>query len=63
MKSGTGILPVCTSENDGLEARPTKKLSQNRWHGRLARADLSQCERSAMMKRTGETPVPPEVGF
>jgi len=39
------------------------KLSQNRWHGRLARADLSQCERSAMMKRTGETPVPPEVGF
>ena len=24
MKSGTGILPVCKSENDGLEARPTK---------------------------------------
>ena len=22
--SGTGILPVCKSENDGLEARPTK---------------------------------------
>ena len=24
MNSGTGILPVCKSENDGLEARPTK---------------------------------------
>ncbi len=23
--SGTGILPVCKSENDGLEARPTKQ--------------------------------------
>ena len=41
----------------------SKKLSQNRWHGRLARANVSQCERSTVMKRTGETPVPPEVGF
>ena len=24
MSSGTGILPVCKSEDDGLEARPTK---------------------------------------
>ncbi len=29
MKSGTGILPVCTSENDGLEARPTKNEGQS----------------------------------
>ena len=56
MEIRTGVIVIAVGDD-------TKKLSHNRWHGRLARANVSPCERSAMIKRTGETPVPPQLGL